>query len=477
MNVDGLPMRSLRAGSLSRWSFETMRKEPNRSSPSAENGSAIVFFAFFILFLMGAAALAIDLGMLYVARSEAQRSADAAALAGANVFTGTCTLTATCETPASQTVAAQDAVATAEANSVAGQPGSVNCNLSAGYTAAGCSGILFTDPTSNGQEPQITVTVQRTGISLIFARLLGVRTATVSAVATAEAYMGGAIESHVAPFLVPNCDPNTVDTNSANAVSTCYNPSTNGNLAPFIKSDGTVENPELYTGTAPGAIGEPWTLHYAYNGFTANASGSVSPSQWSMVSFPNSNGTYNNSNSTLVSEIESGPSVAVGCGTVLQTVTGNRPNPIDQAVNQLIGASADGPTNYGQDYFTPPVDNSPNTPYPTSFATSMCGTGFFSVTHGSGIAKGNPFCGNIGDSNSIVLAPLFDANTLNPGNQTVTVSGFAVLMLDYSEFNQGQQTVQANVINLIPCGGNSNNGNGVVADASPIPIRLIQHPN
>lgn len=459
-----------------------MRNERKKSYFCAENGSAIVFFAFFILFLMGAAALAVDLGMLYVARSEAQRSADAAALAGANVFTGTCTLTATCESSTSQTVAAENAVAAAEANYVAGVPGSINCDLSGGYVAGTCPGIFFTDPTSTGQEPQITVTVQRTGISLIFARMFGVRTGQVSAVATAEAYMGGAIESHVTPFLVPNCDPDPNDTYGGNAVSTCYDPNSGNNLAPFIKSNGKVVNPGLYggpaPGTPPGAIGEPWTLHYAYNGFTTNASGSVSPSQWSMVSFPNANGTYNNSNSALVSEIESGPSVAIGCGTVLQTVTGNRPMPIDQAVNQLIGATADGPANNGQDFLTPPVTNSPNTPYPQSFANSMCGTGLFSITTGSHTnAPAHNFCGRIGSSNSVVLAPVFDADTLNPGNQTVTVSGFAVLMLDYSEFNQGQQTVQANVINLIPCGGStSGTGNGVVADASPIPIRLIQHP-
>src|SRR5579884_1193422 len=114
-----------------------------------QRGATLVFFAFFIIFLMGAAALAIDLGMLYVARSEAQRAADAAALAGANVFTGGCSATNSCGSPAVQTIAAQSAVAAAQANFVAGTQGSVDCDLSSGaYAAAACPGIRFSDPTS-----------------------------------------------------------------------------------------------------------------------------------------------------------------------------------------------------------------------------------------------------------------------------------------------------------------------------------------
>lgn len=455
-----------------------MRKRQTEILKLRERGSALVFFAFFILFLMGAAALAIDLGMLYVARNEAQRSADAAALAGASVFTGTCTLNASCESSASQSLAAQDAVAAAKANYVAGEPGSVDCALTTGYSSTSCPGIQFTDPTGQGNEPQITVTVQRTGISLIFARMFGMRTGNVSAKATAEAYMGAGAQSAVTPFLLPNCDPLSVDASAASAADLnpyCYDPATgkSGTLAYFIH-DGKVVSPQIYTGTSAGALGMPWTLHYAYNGFTSNASGSVAPSQWSMVSFPDSSGNFSNSNSNLVSEIESGPppGVSIGCGAMLQTVTGNRPVPIDKAVNTKIGAQGDG-LNQGQDYLTPPTNGVTDQPYPKSFY----GGDFFSITPGGG---GGAFPGSLGQSRSIILAPLFNANTLNPGNQTVQVDGFAVLFLDYSEVSQGQETIQANILNLIPCSGSGVNGTGtgtVSSDASPIPIRLIQHPN
>jgi hypothetical protein len=51
-----------------------------------QKGSAIVLYTVAMVGMMGMAALAIDLGMLRKARAEAQRAADAAALAGASAF-------------------------------------------------------------------------------------------------------------------------------------------------------------------------------------------------------------------------------------------------------------------------------------------------------------------------------------------------------------------------------------------------------
>src|SRR3989454_12536765 len=48
-----------------------------------ETGSVIVIVALTLVVLLGFLALGIDLGMLYTARTDAQRAADAAALAGA----------------------------------------------------------------------------------------------------------------------------------------------------------------------------------------------------------------------------------------------------------------------------------------------------------------------------------------------------------------------------------------------------------
>jgi hypothetical protein len=61
-----------------------------KRSPTAllknERGVAMAFVALLLFVLLGLAALAIDIGMLYGSRTDAQRSADAAALAGASIL-------------------------------------------------------------------------------------------------------------------------------------------------------------------------------------------------------------------------------------------------------------------------------------------------------------------------------------------------------------------------------------------------------
>src|SRR5689334_2241102 len=92
-----------------------------------QRGSTIVMLAMFIVVLFVVAALAIDIGVLYTARTSAQHAADAAALAGAFTFVNT--------PSASQPSAAQNAaVNIASQNSIMGQavtiaPADVNVDL------------------------------------------------------------------------------------------------------------------------------------------------------------------------------------------------------------------------------------------------------------------------------------------------------------------------------------------------------------
>ena len=53
---------------------------------ASETGSVMVIVALTLVVLLGFLALGIDLGMLFTARTDAQRAADAAALAGASAF-------------------------------------------------------------------------------------------------------------------------------------------------------------------------------------------------------------------------------------------------------------------------------------------------------------------------------------------------------------------------------------------------------
>ena len=60
-----------------------MRQLPQFQARRRERGITLIFVVVAIFALLGVAALAIDLVTLYVSKAEAQRVADAAALAGA----------------------------------------------------------------------------------------------------------------------------------------------------------------------------------------------------------------------------------------------------------------------------------------------------------------------------------------------------------------------------------------------------------
>src|SRR6266704_1025254 len=57
-----------------------------RNRKEAESGYVLVTVAVLLVVLVGFTTLAIDTGMLFAARTQAQRAADAAALAGASTF-------------------------------------------------------------------------------------------------------------------------------------------------------------------------------------------------------------------------------------------------------------------------------------------------------------------------------------------------------------------------------------------------------
>src|SRR5690348_1895247 len=134
-----------------------------------------------MIFMVAMAAIAIDVVMLYVVRSEAQRAADAAALAGAHQFvisgftSGNLGQGQVCN--GSGTGFAQDAaIKTAAQNNVGGQPGVVQA---ADVT---CDFSLPNDP-------RITVRVTRQNLPTFFSRIWGSKTvSSVSASATAEAF-------------------------------------------------------------------------------------------------------------------------------------------------------------------------------------------------------------------------------------------------------------------------------------------------
>ncbi len=217
-----------------------------------ERGATLIMVALSLAVLLGISALAIDLAAFYVARNEAQRAADAAALAGAKVFVETsCISLGTCSNSTFQGQATQRAETVGAQNTVFGQ-------------AANIQNSDVTFPPAPPQNPLITVTVQRTtargnAVPTFFARIFGKRTVDISAVATAEAYNPSGTSNPptyctgcIRPWFVPNCDPNSASPANSNCA-----PASNGNNTPAYFVDPTNRNAIANLKCAPGGpIGE-----------------------------------------------------------------------------------------------------------------------------------------------------------------------------------------------------------------------------
>ncbi len=175
-----------------------IRIQPARKK---ELGQTIILVAIALIALLAMAALAIDVVTLYVARSEAQRIANAAAISAARMFASSgFTSVQGGAAPVSSgdacTAAQAQAQAVAQQNTVGGQLATVTTTCS--YP----NGLL---------NPQVNVVVNRTGLPIFFARIWGRTSNSVNATAIAEAYnpsgQAAPVSVSVKPWLIPNCDP------------------------------------------------------------------------------------------------------------------------------------------------------------------------------------------------------------------------------------------------------------------------------
>ncbi len=154
---------------------------PSRPRDRRRQGATLVLVAMAMITVGTVAALAIDLGMLYKARSDAQRAAEAAALAGASAFVD---------------FAAADASDSAQTRA---------------YRFA-LSNAILNVPVDSGEvrgleiipdSQKVRVGVRRDSVGTWFAKLLGVSSVPVGASAAAVAVSAGG-GSCVKPFAVPD---------------------------------------------------------------------------------------------------------------------------------------------------------------------------------------------------------------------------------------------------------------------------------
>jgi Flp pilus assembly protein TadG len=470
----------------------------------------MVLVALALVAIIAMAALSIDVITLYLAREEAQRAADAGALAAARVIslsglTGdpndTTTLWQTvCNGSTSPASTAATAVATQSA--VSGTVGSVLVTYSSATTSS--SDCLSIGPPF-GVNPLVTVKVTRTNLPTFFSRIWGNTGNTVSASATAEAFNPSASDADinggttgtvtpvqptcVKPWMVPNQNP--YDGTSCSGTScTAFVSLPDGTIGhqgiqPVIPNAIIGETFNLFADCAVGSSCAPvppgGTLPVApqanipkgTTGFVGGAAPATPNLEYlpGMTTNPSVAVPSCSVSTGLVADYE--PAVA-GCdqGTTYQcgvqsALAVSPANAVDLTENPggstgdtatgvacLINQSTPGSANSGQDTI-----NTLSYPY--------------QITAGTGNPNAALSGKIISASNSIMSLPIYDSTTtdfsVNP--TSVTIVGFLQVFVNSVDTNGN---LSVTVLNVAGCGNNATNR--AVTGSSPVPIRLITPP-
>jgi hypothetical protein len=433
-----------------------------------ERGQTIILVAISLVSLLAMAALAIDIVTLYSARSEIQRAADAAALAGAKAIADSGITTLLLTDPNFTTV--QTWATTAATNQVNAV---LQNNLIAGQAPTLASSPV--DWTRQGN-PHITVTLQSNNLPSFFSKIWGGAGTFVTATATAEAYNPANVQNFtpiapkaVKPWLVGNVDP----------------------------IQGTQFINTTTWDVEPNVIGEQFYL-------TSDCNANASPKCASLANPLTKNPPQIDS---------SGGHIAVEYVPALVTAPSS-PNP------NVCPACA-GATDYEQSIECADVT--------TSYQVLSCGGGagnaqwdnnvspggltglsalgaeclIHATTHGNNkgqdkldtnswpdnpmqiTAQSPPQNGNlVTTSNSIVTIPIIDTtSSILPTGGNVTIDGYMQAFIN--EVHGGgnpnyQGDIQVTVLNIVGCSNDSTNSGATPviggSGTSPVPVRLITPP-
>ena len=427
-----------------------------------ERGISLAFVVIAIFALLGMAALAIDLATLYVGRAQAQRVADAAALAGAKTLVDYGVTADPVNTQLSWAATCVQAVAQARGIGNRGRiggmpPASITpCFPNGGACPATCP-TVGSAGAGFGVNPQVSVTVRSAPLPLFLAKIWGNSTATVQATGLAEGFNPSGTNIPVAskcvtPWLLPNIDPN----NNAWII----HPG-NGNI---------VNNEPTTPGDPGGVVGR--TIHLV-TGCPGGCGSVINPvigagSPIQLTYYP----------INLLNPATSGPSCSVGATTYQTNITSCNPTPLacgqtvnldatatvagnlvgnEQAMECRTGASGAG-LGQGQDTLD-------TTAFPFEIDAGS--------TH-NGVSTGT----QISTSRSLVTIPVYQAG---PGNgpynapvAPVTVIGFVQAFVNSSSGGDPTITIvnvsgcsaAAQVSSVPPVGLN---------EGSPVPVRLIHN--
>jgi len=474
----------------------------------------MILVALAMVAIVGIAALSIDVVTLYLARQEAQRSADNAALAAAKIIslsglTGDPANTSTNWVKVCGPDNGTDGLAGRVAKSVASQDGvggqvptTVNVTYSAqsgGTLGAGTNDCTGLATSSFGVNPIVTVQLTRSALPSFFSRIWGNTGNQVSATATAEAFnpsnsaivvvAGTTIPVRprcVKPWVVPNRNP-LYPVHAG--VKYCDQGAPVGACNKWVDlGTGTIQNQGVTLNgvtTPTGVIGETfWLSPDCRFGNQATCQlRNASPQ-----------GNYTGS-----FRVEPPPNLLYVPGQVGTTVQGVPSCSSGDTYEEAI-EGCDAPTNYscGVPANGNVVDTTLN-PELKTVAGVQClthQTDDTNITSSSGQDYLNTFAapnsypfqmlagsGNptglrdtpISASNSVVSLPIYDdvANPVIGASTTTNVTFVGFLQVFINAVDQ-YGNVNVTVLNVAGC---SNNATGAAIDGnSPVPVRLITPP-
>jgi hypothetical protein len=509
------------------------------SAHRGQRGVTILLVAAAMVAIIGMAALSIDVITLYLAKEEAQRSANEAALAAARILslsgitgdpgnlTGNWGLICGPEDGtnglagrAAKGVVAQNTIAHLAATNV-DVAYSAGSNGVMGSATSDCTTL---SSTAFGVNPLVTVKVTRASLPSFFSRIWGNPGQSITASATAEAFnpsnsgnvgnqtTGGAIIPVkpwcVKPWVVANQDPwNPAPSGGFN----CNRPGGPGACSKIVDTtSGQIIHPGITTaGTgANGIIGETFWL--------VSDCQHINPNKCDLrlrdlTSGPEVQPKANfNNNSTFIKTLPAnllylpgqvGPAPALA---VPSCTTGD---PLNEAI-----VGCDQTTNYScgvqpsQASIPNAVDLTGSPDLPTQAAasclihqadqtniTTSSGQDYLSQTPlGAPAAypfqifsgSGNPVIGSGGivagtpitSSPSIVSVPIYDDTTATAVDESVTNVTFVGFLQVFINAIDANGNILVTVLNVSGCGGGASAPADPVGGTSPVPIRLITPP-
>ncbi|MGA8153382.1 MAG: pilus assembly protein TadG-related protein [Terriglobales bacterium] len=437
-----------------------------------ERGQTIVLVAISIVSLLAMAALAIDVVTLYVARSEIQRAADAAALAGAKGIadSGITSLSSADLTggnqPDIQNLARNMAVAAINAVIPNNPVGGSTPTLVLGSPTFNFN-VATTSPVTSWQ---VTVALQQSNLPTFFARIFGRTGATVTASATAEAYN----PANSSPFtpIAPRCVKPLLIANS--------NPRSGG--TPFVDTTtGAINNQvtaltyDLTSDCCAPLASPPGSSFVSGTARIQYVPAQVTPNPANVCSSSCSGTPYEQSISCC--DMNSYSYLSCGTSGNLQWDTtinpGGAAGPSATAAECLIHAISSGP-GAGQDLLDRPIS------WPASPMQIR--------------AQSGPQSGNlVSTSSSVVTMPIVDTRPgIFPlGGGAVPIVGFMQAFIDCVEdigpigtpceqpvgTSRTGGDISVTVLNIVGCSSSPNAATPIVGNGTaPIPVRLITAP-